>query len=117
MCGSDRAYRISSGCCPLAADASEIDIAAANRTRCTMLIAVVLMPCSIAWPPPVGKAPLAAGLPALDSASRLSYRPRPMTRPPYAPILLLVAAFCRAAVAQISLAPEAGVLVLRNGQV
>jgi hypothetical protein len=40
-----------------------------------------------------------------------------MARPPYALILVLAVAWCGAAEGQASLAPEAGVLVLRNGQV
>jgi hypothetical protein len=40
-----------------------------------------------------------------------------MARPRYALILLFIVAFCRAALGQSPLAPEAGILVLRNGQV
>jgi hypothetical protein len=40
-----------------------------------------------------------------------------MARPPYALIMLVAAALTRTALGQVSLAPEAGVLVLRNGQV
>src|SRR4051812_46612154 len=54
---------------------------------------------------------------ALDCAARLSYRPRPMARPPYALIALLMAAVYGAASGQTTLAPQSGVLVLRNGQV
>src|SRR5258708_7005444 len=47
----------------------------------------------------------------------LSYRPRPMSYRQYALILLLALTLGRAAWGQSSVAPQAGVLVLRNGQV
>jgi hypothetical protein len=40
-----------------------------------------------------------------------------MARPPYALVLVLAAAACRVVMGQAPLAPQAGVLVLRNGQV
>src|SRR5262245_40344147 len=53
----------------------------------------------------------------LDSVARLSYCPRPMARHRYALVMLIAAALCCAVQGQTSLAPEAGVLSLKNGQI
>src|SRR5262245_10526452 len=54
---------------------------------------------------------------AIDSSAELAYCPRPMPRPRYALNLLFAVAMFGAALGQAPLAPETGVLVLRNGQV
>src|SRR5207302_4958216 len=54
---------------------------------------------------------------SLDAIAPVSYCLAPMARPRYALIVLLLVAVGRCATAQSSLAPKAGILVLRNGRV